>query len=245
MRIFAVGDIHGRYDLLDNLLNILQDYHHLNLTQDKLIFMGDYIDRGPQSLQVLEKLYELWHLYPKNVVCLRGNHEQLMIDWYKGTDKWGLWLVNGGRETLASFINVDARLADILNMEYLEAKCPKKLMAWIKKLPMSYEMQGFFFSHAPIPEKRNFLNEGREYTREELTWSCPHGISEELFSHDFGCGTVGVCGHIHALRDGVFAPRIYDHYIFTDAGCGCHKDAPLCAVEVLSRQIIYSVLGNK
>lgn len=244
MRIFAIGDIHGRYDLLDNLLNILQDYHHLNLTQDKLIFMGDYIDRGPQSLQVLEKLNELQHLYLENVVCLLGNHEQLMLDWYDGCDKWGLWLINGGRETLASFLNVDVSLADLLNLNYLEAECPKKLIKWLKKLPISHYEDGFVFTHAPLPKDLNRKSPRLEYfTKEECIWTCGPGKEYE-YSRDMRQeeGLVGVCGHVHALREGVFEPRVYDHYIFTDAGCGCHPRAPLCAVEVVSRQVIYSIL---
>lgn len=244
MRIFAIGDIHGRYDLLDNLLNILIDYHHLNLTQDKIIFMGDYIDRGPDSLQVLECIKKLQKLHPKNVVVLLGNHEQMMLDWYDGKDKWGLWLINGGRETLCSFMGIEAHLATIMNMDYLEAKLPPRIKHWLKKLPISHYEDGFVFSHAPLPKDENRKRPELEYfTKEECTWTYGPGKENE-FARDMRQeeALIGVCGHVHALRDGIFEPRIYDHYIFTDAGCGCHKNAPLCAVEVISRQKIFSIL---
>jgi hypothetical protein len=54
-------------------------------------------------------------------------------------------------------------------------------------------------------------------------------------------GKIGVCGHVHQLRNGVLEPRLYDHYIFADAGCGCMNDgsAPLVAIEVKTRRVIY------
>lgn len=241
MRIFAIGDIHGRYDLLNNLLNLLMDYYHLNLTQDKLIFMGDYIDRGPSSLEVLDKLFDLQRSYPNNVVCLLGNHEQMMIDWYDGSDKWGLWLINGGDKTLMSFDPVS--IFDE-KRSFMDNECPKTLMKWIKKLPTCHYEEGFMFTHAPVPMDAYRKDPRLQYfTREECIWTYGPGKEDE-YSRDMRQekGLIGVCGHVHALRDRVFAPRIYDHYIFTDAGCGCHPRAPLCAVEVISKQVVYSVI---
>lgn len=243
MRIFAIGDIHGHYDLLNNLINTLFEHYDLNLLQDKLVFMGDYIDRGPNSKQVLERLHGLQLLYPQNVICLLGNHEQMMLDYYAGKDKWGLWQINGGRETLRSFMGVNANLIDILNLDYIDTKCPKLLLKWVKKLPFIHYEDGYVFSHAPLPRDEQRKNPKlANFTKEECTWTCGPGKEDE-YARDMRQeeGLVGVCGHVHALRQNVWAPRIYDHYIFTDAGCGCHPKAPLCAVEVVSKQVVYSV----
>lgn len=227
-RIFAIGDIHGEYKKLIQLISILRTNHNLDLTMDKLIFMGDYIDRGPDSASVLRQLYKLQKTSPKNVICLLGNHEKMMIDWYEGVDKWGLWIINGGVETQKSF----------------DPMCPKYLLKWLKKLPYIHREDGFVFTHAPLPREENRKSPRRArgfFTQEECIWPCSPGKEHEYSRNMLWDNTIGVCGHIHALRENKFEPRLYPHYIFTDAGCGCHNEAPLCAVEVHSREVIYSV----
>lgn len=228
LRIFAIGDIHGEYDKLEVLLDTLKAYHNLDLKgTDKLIFMGDYVDRGPDSFRVLVTLYNLQKKHPNNVICLAGNHEYLMLDWCCGNDRWDLWGINGGNKTRASF-------------NYYTGKpiCPTFLKNWVKKLPLQYEDQGFFFSHAPIGNAQFRGTSSETFNQHDLTWTF---FPNEADAHVHANGGVGVCGHIHALKKGIKAPRFYDHYIYTDAGCGCHPEAPLCAVEVISREVIYSI----
>jgi hypothetical protein len=114
------------------------------------------------------------------------------------------------------------------------------MIEWLSKLPYSHQEPGFFFSHAPIPPEidRAPRNKFKPFTREELIWSFHKDEKNGARKHE---NAIGVCGHIHALHRGLYEPRIYDHYIFTDAGCGCAPNAPLCAVEVVSKQIIYSI----
>ena|ERR1700679_3911885 len=230
MRIFAIPDIHGRYDLLKGLWSTLLDHHNLSLKEDKVIFLGDYVDRGLQSFEVLDFVSILTEKHPKNVIALAGNHEYLMLDYYTGKDKWGLWKVNGGYSTINNlkFMGMD--------------EPPEYILNWIKKLPLQHREEGFFFSHAPTPneELRIVANKGLEFTREELIWSCPKGDEGE-YARKHENGTIGVCGHIHALKHNIFEPRLYDHYIFADAGCGCHPKALLCAINVKTREVIYNV----
>jgi serine/threonine protein phosphatase 1 len=225
-RIFAIGDIHGEYLKLTSLMNILYKHHNLDLNIDKLIFMGDYIDRGPMSFEVLLYIKNLQEEYCNNVVALAGNHEYLMLDWYDGRDKWDVWGINGGKATRDSFE---------LNTEGIG-----RLLKWVGDLPLFHTQPGFFFSHAPIGNNEYRGSTNENYTRDELLWSFNGKLEENVYAKIHANGVVGVCGHIHALFDGVFHPRIYPHYIFTDAGCGCHPKAPLCAVEVVSKEIIYA-----
>ncbi len=230
MRIFVIPDIHGRFDLLQGLWNILLNHHKLYLKKDKVIFLGDYVDRGLQSFEVLEFVCLLNEKHPKNVIALAGNHEYLMLDYYAGNDKWGLWKINGGAATINSF-----------TFKGFD-KPPEYLINWLKKLPLQHKEKGFFFSHAPVPAEqyRRVMNLGQEFTREELIWTCPIGDEGE-YARVHDNGVIGVCGHIHALRHNIFEPRFYDHYIFADAGCGCHRKAPLCAINVNTREVIYNV----
>lgn len=231
MRLYAIADIHGRLDLLKQLWNELEKSHFLDLTQDKVVFMGDYVDRGPDSYGVLEFIYQLTQKHPDNVIVLSGNHEWMMIQYYtRGTqDDKELWEWNGGLQTIESF-----RYAGYNG-------CPQHLLKWLAFAPLKHEEPGFFFSHAPAPRDsyRNIMNRGLpDFTPDELTWT--YHSDERGVARDHGNGVVGVCGHIHQLRQGIMAPRFYDHYIYGDSGCGCSPKAPLCAIEVKTREVIYA-----
>ena len=100
---YAVGDIHGRADLLETLLaRIAADVEERGGPAD-LVFLGDYVDRGPDSRAVLERLAALgpgpWHA----PICLMGNHERLMLDFLADPLAGPWWLGCGGAATLASF----------------------------------------------------------------------------------------------------------------------------------------------
>lgn len=233
--IWAIPDVHGRKDLLEEILWELPTNHELDLTVDLLVFMGDYIDRGPDSKGVLNIIMQLYNRYPEHVVALRGNHEDMCIDaCVKNTnDDFYLWTINGGEQTLYSFLP--------------HSTVPQNYLEWLTKLPYQFETDKFFFSHAPVPKEHNRLVYLRDqpYTSEELTWSRPlHGETEEQHAKDFKT-KVGVCGHNHALHKNIMEPRLYKHYIYADAGCGCHPKAPLVAIEVQSRKIVYAWPGVK
>jgi serine/threonine protein phosphatase 1 len=95
-KIFAVGDIHGCFVHLQDLLGKIPIGKN-----DILLFLGDYIDRGPDSYEVVETLCRLKKGSAK-VICLKGNHEQMYLDYLEGKDR-DLFLSNGGRQTLRSY----------------------------------------------------------------------------------------------------------------------------------------------
>lgn len=235
-RLWAVGDIHGRDDLLKPLLDsMLIKGLFKPKSRDKIIFMGDYIDRGFYSKLVVDRLMKWEKDFPNQIVCLRGNHENFAIKVARarGFDKGKvlkLWTYpgNGGSTTIASF---GAMPDEPAFKPYLE---------WFESLPLSHEEPGFFFSHAPVPRenRREQEDKGKPFTEHELTWS--YSPDEPGHARNFGDGVIGVCGHKHKLHDGVWEPRFYDHYIFTDAGCGCHPRAPLYAVEVKTRNTFHA-----
>src|SRR4051794_4584430 len=95
MRTLAIGDIHGCLQALCTLLDAVG----LN-PDDRVITLGDYVDRGPDSKGVLDRLTELYAA--GQLVALRGNHDQMMIDVFHGGDP-ALWLSCGGPATLRSY----------------------------------------------------------------------------------------------------------------------------------------------
>ena len=97
-RLFAIGDIHGCFDSLKRLIEETIQINH----GDKVILLGDYIDRGTQSKEVVDYIIELQDK-GFDVISLLGNHEAMLLDAYKNNDAVPPWIQNGGAETLKSF----------------------------------------------------------------------------------------------------------------------------------------------
>jgi serine/threonine protein phosphatase 1 len=148
MRTIVVGDIHGCYKELKQLIVDLEDNQEYNKDTDRLIFLGDYIDRGKDSYQVVQYIKEL-QKNNDNVIALMGNHEQMCIDFM--TQNTESWLWNGYGVTLDSYGNY--------------AKLEKDI-EWMKKLPLYYEDEHFVYVHAGINPNKP-LKENSDY---ELLW---------------------------------------------------------------------------
>lgn len=117
-RRIAIADIHGCIKTLDYLLNI---YLKIN-KDDAIFFLGDYIDRGPDSKAVLDKLIELKEKFPKTIF-LRGNHEELLLKAGNGKSDYLKWMYNGGGKTLQSLgldPNAGIKVVQKIPKEYLE-----------------------------------------------------------------------------------------------------------------------------
>lgn len=225
-KIYCIPDVHGEIGLLQEALLTL--YPIFEDGTDKIIFMGDLIDRGPSSKQVLDTVMELSYQDP-NIIVLRGNHEQFMINTFrnKRIEEVQIWFHpgNGGSRTIANFGTLN---------EFWETG--ERYVNWLESLPLFHEEPGFFFSHAPLPKEKDREKPGIPFTNHEYIWT--------YFDHEEGKSRVhenkvGVCGHIHKLRSGIFGPRFYGHYLFLDAGAGCHPRAPLVVTEVTERKTFW------
>lgn len=98
---FAIGDIHGCYSSLASLLTKVES---VSTGGEAMVFLGDFIDRGPESSRVLRKLYCLCLDAPEDIVVLMGNHERMMLEFIDDPlGNGGLWLRSGGIQTLESF----------------------------------------------------------------------------------------------------------------------------------------------
>jgi serine/threonine protein phosphatase 1 len=138
MLTYAVGDIHGSYDKLVNLVSQCNGRHAiLGGDAPRFVFLGDYVDRGPGSRQVVEFLMTMQANAPEHVVCLRGNHEELLIAASKRRNEL-TWLRNGGDATLVSYGVDDAEAI------------PAEHLAWFKNLPLALSDGPRFYVHAGI-----------------------------------------------------------------------------------------------
>ena len=99
---FAIGDVHGRADLLEPLLAKIASDARTDGIHYRIIFLGDIIDRGPQSFQALKLVQKTLDGVPGSVLIL-GNHEEFMLDFLTTGGSYQDWLMNGGPETLRSF----------------------------------------------------------------------------------------------------------------------------------------------
>src|SRR6516164_2063102 len=101
-RIYAIGDIHGRLDLLESVLARIDTDMGVHPASNAIrIFLGDYIDRGPDSKRVLDRLVE--HCATHSTVCLMGNHEAFLREFLKNPDVLTVWRHCGGLDTLLSY----------------------------------------------------------------------------------------------------------------------------------------------
>lgn len=138
--MIVVGDIHGRADLLEAL--IVQLAQEVG-AEHSLVFVGDYVDRGEDSAGVLGLLQALQGaLWPNRVICLRGNHESMLLDFLDDPEGMGpFWLQNGGTYTLASY---GISPPDLNPVSLREARnALKDVMgseaeAWLRNLPLSF-----------------------------------------------------------------------------------------------------------
>lgn len=140
----AIGDIHGRLDLLEELLA----RHCVDQT---LVFLGDYVDRGPSSAEVLALLKEL--CATRSAICLKGNHEQMMLDFIDDPLGRGAgWLLHGGGETLRSYgIAPPKRGGDLLAASAnLEEALPPGQLDWLRALPLQWRSGNLCCVHAAM-----------------------------------------------------------------------------------------------
>ncbi len=155
-RIYAIGDVHGRLDLFEELLRrIEQDRLNWN-GQTEVVLLGDYIDRGPQSAQLLDLIsgslpdWAHWTI-------LRGNHEQAMLDATQGDANarrvLRIWLDNGGCETLRSY-GMPALLAYGDDLDAIEAelrvRIPLRHLNFLRRLKRTRRVGDYLFVHAGI-----------------------------------------------------------------------------------------------
>lgn len=187
--VYAVGDIHGRCDLLKNLVERL-DEDAPSSDERHLVFLGDYIDRGLQSRQVIELLLELSERWP-NTTFLKGNHEEALLNFLEKPEYGPNWATYGGRETLVSYgvrpprsftMNEEWRIA---HDQFIE-KFPQDHLHFFRTLDVSKRIGGYGFVHAGVKPGRPF----EEQSENDMLW-----IRDEFLSATSREDLVVVHGH--------------------------------------------------
>lgn len=202
--IYAIGDIHGRRDLLDALLAmIVADAQHIKAQERVLVFLGDYIDRGADSAGVIDRLLAG---PPEGFqsVCLKGNHEAIMLDFLERPAQLNLWVENGAAATLNSYgldaYGFDWHWGDEAGCrDDLLAAMPASHRAFLEGLRLSYQCGDYFFAHAGV--RPDVPLEAQR--AEDLIW-----IRSPFLESDADFGKIVVHGHTPGERPVVRPNRI-------------------------------------
>jgi len=198
MRIYAVGDIHGRLDLLDRLLDLIQsDSEVRGSARTQLVFLGDYVDRGSDSKGVVSRLISD---PPPGFtrLCLKGNHEAMLLAFLDEPGAGVNWLHNGGNETLLSY-GVEHRIIRgaffpgrdglVAANAAFRALLPEDHLHFYRSLERCFHSGGYFFAHAGVRPGVALDSQNEN----DLIW-----IRDEFLRHLGDFGAVVVHGHTPA-----------------------------------------------
>jgi len=189
-KIFAIGDIHGCFKKLRHLL----EKPDIDFAHDTLVFMGDYVDRGPYSFEVVAYLLELKTRCP-NTVFLKGNHEEMLLNYLAGIDEL-TYLANGGRHTLDSYLNhAQPQERETIPASHLE---------FFKSLLLYYETEDYIFVHAGLRNRVPL----KEQSPLDLLW-----IRNKFIKSKYDFGKRVIFGHTHFK-----APLVQFNKIGIDTG---------------------------
>lgn len=202
--VYAVGDIHGRLDLLDEIeIAILEDIDRAKVDRPLICYLGDYIDRGPQSAQVIDRLCSRIGHGPDRIF-LKGNHEDRMIAFLADPIANGpAWMQFGGREALESYgltvadAACESDWADL--RDRLDAVLPASHRSFLAELRLGVVWREYLLVHAGLnPERPVTAQQARD-----LMW-----IREPFLGSECDWGFKVVHGHVITEKPVFRANRI-------------------------------------
>ncbi len=215
MGLIAIGDIHGCAATLEALLDRLAP-----TANDHLLFVGDYIDRGPNSKRVIDQLLALREEVP--CTFLRGNHEAMMIE-YLDAGAFNLWQMNGGVSTLQSY-------ADNGSGEFV---IPDAHADFVRNTKLYHETDDFFFVHAGLKAHLSVQENVERDDEQIFLWERGH-----LEASSFAWEKTVVCGHTPQPE-----PINREHLLNIDTGCVYHTRpgmGRLTAVYLPEREFVFA-----
>lgn len=226
-RVYAVGDIHGRADLLREAHELIQaDLDRAPVGRKLVIYLGDYVDRGLESRQVIDLLLDE-PLAGVETVYLKGNHEQFMLTFLDDIGVGPNWLTNGGNATLYSYgvgmgeaATAEERM--IAAQAALRDAVPPRHLAFLRDLQLIHREGDYVFVHAGLKPGRPL----EDQVEDDLLW-----IRDEFLHSDRDFGGVVVHGHsispepeIRANRIGIdtgaFASGVLTTLVLEESGRG-------------------------
>jgi serine/threonine protein phosphatase 1 len=203
LRLYAVGDIHGRNDLLEKMLRLIAADQLGWRGESRIIFLGDYVDRGPHTREVLDILCKGVYENLK-FEALRGNHEDIVLRFFKDHSVAPGWFHYGGLQTLRSYgidiPNATQDFDDIFRLrQTLDRAMPQTHKDFLAALPYTVRYGDYVFAHAGVHPNR------------PLGCQDPHHymwMREPFLSCDQPLGFVVVHGHSIRMKPEIRINRI-------------------------------------
>lgn len=228
LRIYAVGDIHGRLDLLEKLSGLIRaDLANARPRSSLAVFLGDYMDRGPASRGVIEALMAEPPLCDRQVF-LRGNHEAVLLDVLGDASVMAHWSQFGGLDTLRSY-GVELALPigpsdfERLRGQFAE-RLPDSHRTFLAATRLSYETADYFFVHAGVRPGIELSAQ----TEEDLLW-----IRKPFLNSPNPASKVVVHGHTPMA-----SPELLAHRINVDTGAFMTGKLTCVVLEDTRRRIL-------
>jgi serine/threonine protein phosphatase 1 len=217
VRIYAIGDVHGRVDLLERAFTKIDGHLRQRPCGNPIeVLLGDYVDRGPSSAEVLDLL--IWRSKTREMVFLRGNHEAMFLEFLRKPSAYRRWRPLGGLQTLLSYGvtpqpgDDESHIADLLSFVL-----PQNHIQFLQDTRTSFTCGDFFFAHAgvhpsfPISQQRD----------EDLMW-----IREEFLDHEGPLEKYIVHGHTPVPH-----PDLRNNRINIDTGAFVSGNLTVIAIE--------------
>jgi serine/threonine protein phosphatase 1 len=233
--IYCIADIHGCYDKLIALVNKISPGK-----DDTLVFLGDYIDRGLQSCEVVEQLIA-WRKENSHWRFLYGNHEDIFRDFLAGGSKYGqyCWFANGGRKTWESYGGHFGKVVESVYTTSWEAPVspdfPKEHLDFLfKKTEYLVELGNYVFVHAGLVPGVS-IEENKNYP-DTLIWA-----RDGFIESDFDWGKKVIFGHTpdYSGKWGKpFSPIVMKNKVGIDTACCPPNNGGLTAIKLPSEEII-------
>ena len=237
MNIFAIGDIHGCLKQLISLQKNILNSKNFKKDNDLLLYIGDYIDRGPHSKDVISQIIKLQKENIKSIF-LMGNHEQVMIDFlFNKINNLKYWLNLGADQTFKSYkIEVVEFIKDGFEDDKIDRlrsvllnELSDEHIHFLKNLRLSYSVGNYLFVHAGINPEKTLKNQDKK----DLLWS----RSDKFFDKNFKFEKIIVHGHTPEEKVINFPYRI-------NVDIGCFFSGKLSCVclndKDKKREFIYS-----
>lgn len=232
-RIYAIGDVHGCLELLESLIaGIESEIANAGRTQTNILFLGDLIDRGPSSAQVIERV----RTYPTDMASahfIMGNHEEVMLQVLDGdTELLTSWLRFGGAETLRSYgvEPTDLPLAGEEAVAVIRRAVPSEHVEFVRSFSDSVSFGDYVFVHAGIRPGVELCDQSEA----DLRW-----IRDPFLSDSTERGFIVV--HGHTITNSV---EVTSNRIGIDTGAFCTGKLTALAIEGRQRWLLQTLKGG-
>ena len=216
-RIIAIGDVHGCLFALKKLIKKIKPE-----AEDQFLFLGDLIDRGNHSKEVIDYLIKLSSLYSCHF--LMGNHELMYLEYLENRNNSNEWLCNGGEATLQSYNSRDGR------------DLPQDHLLFFRNCQLFIETENYLFTHGGLDPELSVRDNFRYYKPEEFCWQRVHMQSSFLERNSYKWEKTVVCAHTP-----VPVPIMLEQLVAIDTGC-VYREVPhlgkLTAVILPERRIV-------